>query len=171
MPLLKSIRPIYPFPARMAPEVVWDELPEAKSKTSVLDPMAGSGTTLVAARMRGHNAIGVDRDPLAVRIARAWVGNVTAGTLIQKGIGVLERAEKRFCKLSLKDAFPSGADEETREFIRYWFDDTNRLQLTALSADISCVRDSAIRELLWCAMSRLIITKKRWRFASYRCLA
>jgi hypothetical protein len=79
MSLPKNIRPIHPFPARVAPELVWDELPDHTTKLRVLDPMAGSGTTLVTARLRGHEAIGFDRDPLAVLIARAWLTNVEVG--------------------------------------------------------------------------------------------
>jgi site-specific DNA-methyltransferase (adenine-specific) len=39
-------------------------------KSVVLDPFCGSGTTLLEARLLGHEAIGVDRNPLAVAIAR-----------------------------------------------------------------------------------------------------
>lgn len=35
---------------------------------AVLDPMMGSGTTLVEALIEGRQAIGVDIDPLAIRI-------------------------------------------------------------------------------------------------------
>jgi site-specific DNA-methyltransferase (adenine-specific) len=36
----------------------------------VLDPMCGSGTTIVAASSLGRAAVGIDRSPLACRIAR-----------------------------------------------------------------------------------------------------
>jgi len=60
----------------MAPELVWEELPDGDQPLRVLDPMTGSGTTLVAARLRGHEAIGFDRDPLAVLIASTWVADI-----------------------------------------------------------------------------------------------
>ena len=68
----------------------------------------------------------------------------------------MERAKA----LDEEEAFPSGADDETKEFVRYWFDNTNRVQLTALSNTISRLHDPALRNLMWCAMSRLIITKQ-----------
>jgi site-specific DNA-methyltransferase (adenine-specific) len=42
----------------------------------VLDPFAGSGTTLVAAKCSGRNFIGIDIDAKNVNIAKARV-NVT----------------------------------------------------------------------------------------------
>lgn len=69
------LRPIHPFPARMAPSIVQQRL-RSKEKLRVLDPMAGSGTTIVAARLAGHRAVGFDTDPLALVIAEAWSSDV-----------------------------------------------------------------------------------------------
>jgi hypothetical protein len=52
------------------------------------------------------------------------------------------------------------ADEETRGFVRYWFNRTNRRQLAALARAIAEVPKRRVREILWCAFSRLIITKQ-----------
>ncbi len=158
--MLQKIRPIHPFPARMAPELAWEELPEDNRPLRVLDPMTGSGTTLVAARLRGHEAIGFDRDPLAVLIASTWVANIETKRVSRKAAEVLERAEKRSGKLRTNCAYPDGADDETKDFIRYWFDTDNRKQLTALAASIAGIRDEQLQNVLWCAFSRLIITKK-----------
>lgn len=155
------IKPIHPFPARMAPEIVWKKLPKSQRPIRVLDPMAGSGTTVATARLRGHQAVGFDRDPLAVLIAGAWVANVDAETLERKGAEVLERAQGKALQLTEAEAFPRNANEETRQFVEYWFDETNRIQLTALADTISRLHDSTLRNLMWCAFSRLIITKKR----------
>ena len=89
------IKPIHPFPARMAADFVWKKLPTSQPRLRVLDPMAGSGTTLVAARMRGHEAIGFDRDPLAVLIAGAWASDVDVETTVKKAAQVLTRAKER----------------------------------------------------------------------------
>lgn len=62
---------IHPFPARM-PAALAEFLVEQLTDPghAILDPMAGSGTTLVAARRLGRRAIGFDLDPLSVTLAR-----------------------------------------------------------------------------------------------------
>lgn len=160
MAMHRNIRPIHPFPARMPPELVWDELPSGSSRLRVLDPMAGSGTTLVTAKLCGHDAIGFDRDPLAVLIARSWLTDVTQSVVEAKGKDVLTKARIRARGMKLANAYPRNADDETKAFVRYWFDPTNRKQLTALADSISRLHDPSLRDLMWCAFSRLIITKK-----------
>jgi hypothetical protein len=73
---------------------------------------------------------------------------------------VLADATKRYRSIRVRDAYPAKADEETRAFVRFWFDPTNRRQLAALSAVISEIKSAAERTLMWCAFSRLIITKQ-----------
>jgi hypothetical protein len=121
-----DFRPIHPFPARMAPDIALDALGESKTPVRVLDPMVGSGTTLVAARLRGHTAIGFDRDPLAVLIAGAWVTDVDTDCVSKKAVDVLERAKKRAGHLTTKTAYPDESDDETKDFIGYWFDTGNQ---------------------------------------------
>lgn len=152
-------KPIHPFPARMAPELVWEEMPDDTKPLCVLDPMVGSGTTLVAARLRGHDAIGFDRDPLAVLISRTWIGDVDSARTEKKAAEVLQRAQRRALRLTKRSSYPEDADDETREFIDFWFDAGNRKELAALAA-IGLVRDEGVRNILWCAFSRMIITKQ-----------
>jgi len=151
--------PIHPFPARMAPEVALEALGESKTPLRVLDPMAGSGTVLAVARSKGHRVVGVDLDPFAVLLAGVWTRTVDAERVNNKAVEVLRRAKSGFDKTPVREAYPSASDDETRKFIRYWFDGYARRQLTALSTAISRVRHEATRDVLWCGFSRLIITK------------
>lgn len=154
------VRPVHPFPARMAALIALDELRGKPRSLRVLDPMAGSGTTLVVARKLGHVPLGFDSDPLAVLMARAWCADVNGPTLSKAAALVLQKAENRWRRIPLAEAYPEGADHETRHFVRYWFDAGNRRQLSALADAISGVRDASTRALLWCAFSRLIIAKQ-----------
>ncbi len=153
------IRPVHPFPARMAPSIVWDALPLQNDSLKVLDPMSGSGTTLVCARMRGHRAFGCDTDPLALLIARAWCADVDPEKVMRRAEIVLERAASLAECLRPENSYPKGADDETRKFVDFWFDPETRRDLTALSTCISRVRSEFEKMFLWCAFSRMIITK------------
>ena len=157
----RTLRPVHPFPARMASSIALQSLPQNGHKVRVLDCMAGSGTTLAAARILGHTAIGFDTDPLAVLIARTWCTDIDKVNVENKAQKVFDRAQKLYSQFSATSAYPAGADEETRAFIRFWFDYTNRRQLTALSYVISEMRESDLKSILWCALSKMIITKRR----------
>lgn len=152
--------PIHPFPARMAPEIALDALGESYFPLRVLDPMAGSGTVLAVARANGHRAFGVDVDPLSVLLARVWTRTLDPEKIRNKAAEVLNRARKDFSILPVGQAYPAGSDDETRKFIRYWFDGCARRQLVALASAIHRTHDQATRDVLWCALSRLIITKQ-----------
>ena len=151
---------VHPFPARMAPGLALDVVAECKESLRVLDPMSGSGTVLAVARSKGHRAIGVDIDPLAVLISRVWTTPVGTETLRRQAANVLRHARSLFASLRTRAAYPANSDAETRSFVRYWFDDYARRQLASLATAIREVEDGTIRSALWCAFSRLIITKQ-----------
>jgi SAM-dependent methyltransferase len=145
----------------MAASIPWKELRRHNGRSlRVLDPMAGSGTTLVIARTLGHRATGFDTDPLAVLLARAWCGDVDEEATLKAAARVRDAAKRVASRMPLREAYPIDADDETQAFVRYWFDGTNRRQLAALAQGIRDVRSRRIRDVLWCAFSRLIITKQ-----------
>ena len=152
--------PVHPFPARMAPGIVLDIIAAELDQIRVLDPMMGSGTVLAVARACGHAAVGIDIDPLAVLLARVWTTPVDVDKIERKAAEVLERARADFSSRRDCEGYPRQADSATRKFIRYWFDGYSRLQLASLAEAIHRVRDDRIRDALWCAFSRLIITKQ-----------
>jgi SAM-dependent methyltransferase len=151
--------PIHPFPARMAPGIALNALSSAQKPLRVLDPMMGSGTVLAMARAHGHYAIGVDVDPLAVLLARVWTTAADQEEIVEVGVAVLAKAKSIFGTLTYASAYPTDCTLETRKFLRYWFDEHARRQLAALTTAIGRVRRSPLRDALWCAFSRLIITK------------
>ena len=151
---------VHPFPARMAPSLALDLIAESSRPLRILDPMSGSGMVLAVAHSRGHHAVGVDLDPLAVLISRVWTTAIDVEAVQDTAATVLEHARGIFTSLPTRDAYPRDADSETRKFTRYWFDDYARRQLASLATAIYQTQDSTIREALWCAFSRLIITKQ-----------
>ena len=151
---------VHPFPARMAPDLALGVMAGRREALRILDPMAGSGTVLAVARANGHLAIGVDMDPLAVLISRVWTTAIDPSVLRQNAAEVLAVARKTFKSLRVREAYPSNANDETRQFVRFWFDTKARRQLASLAAAIESVNNKEIRDALWCAFSRLIISKR-----------
>ena len=150
---------VHPFPARMAPDLALNVVTDSTKSLRILDPMSGSGTVLAAARKSGHMAIGVDMDPLAVLISGVWTTAIDPVTLRNVAETVLATACKTFNSLRECNAYPMHVDEKTKKFISFWFDSGARRQLTSLAMAIVEVHDKKIRDALWCAFSRLIISK------------
>jgi DNA modification methylase len=152
--------PVHPFPARMAPGIALDIIEAAEKPIRVLDPMMGSGTVLAVARAKGHKAVGVDIDPLAVLVSKVWTTSIDSEEVRDKAIEVLARAREDFTSRRDSQAYPRSTNPDTRRFVAYWFDAYARKQLAALAAAIERVRNDKVRDVLWCGFSRLIITKQ-----------
>ena len=114
----KQIKPVHPFPARMAPELAIRALRRLPEGSRVLDPMAGSGTVLRHAAALGHTAIGRDLDPLAVLMTRVWNTPFDADKLRRRMHAVKKRADALASAVELPWI---DQDEETRAFVDYWF--------------------------------------------------
>lgn len=153
-------KPVHPFPARMAPRLALDPIANCNGSLRILDPMTGSGLVPAVAMVKGHHALGFDLDPLAVLISKVWTTPVDVHSVFECAEQVLDRARNTIVTLPTRNAYPKGSDSETRCFIRYWFDKSSRAQLTAIANAIDQVSDVHIRDSLWCAFSRLIITKQ-----------
>lgn len=152
-------RRVHPFPARMAASIPYMQLMARCKQLRVLDPMAGSGTCVAVARRLGHRAFGVDCDPLAILISRVGCSDLNANSVRRTAERVLLRATRTVSSIAAQDAYPIDADEETKTFIRYWFDSLCRRQLTALAGAIRRVHSQEVRNALWCAFSRMIVVK------------
>ena len=156
-----AIRSVHPYPAKMAPAIAYDVLQGYQKPLRVLDPMAGSGTTLQVGRACGHHVIGYDIDPLAVLVARTNCSDLNPSELIQIARRVADVARDRSPELSEDASFPRGSDKETRDFVNFWFDPTNRRELVGLTEVIRKIRTGAeMKRALWTVLSGTIITKK-----------
>lgn len=160
------LKPIHPFPARMASELALESLKEVSRGSVVLDPMMGSGTVLRHAIAMGHKAIGFDMDPLAVLMSRVVTTPITSGDLFKELKNVIDQARSA----SLSDiCLPwIDGDEETSKFIDYWFARKQRNDLRRLAFVLyrraggsKRLRYSAVLDVLRLCISRIIITKDR----------
>jgi hypothetical protein len=89
-----------------------------------------------------------------------WCANIDSEKCIRWAGTAAKTARERYRDISEVAAYPPNADDETRFFIKYWFDATARKQLTALAKAITETGEPLVRDFLWCAFSRLIITKQ-----------
>ena len=108
----------------------------------------------------GIIALEFDIDPLAVLISKVWTTAVDKCAAKKKARSVLTRAQAIFKTLTTGNAYPPDADGETRRFIRYWFDSYARRQLRRFRSRSTEFAMKPSRNVLWCAFSRLIITKQ-----------
>lgn len=154
-----NLKFLHPFPARMAPAIVFDALSHTRRRMRVLDPMMGSGTTLLAARLLDHEAAGVDLDPLAVLIASTSTRDLPVDRLRKDAGQLMSRASEAAQNITLANAYPPGADHETRAFVRYWFDATARRQLAAISEELA-YGTYTTKAFMRLALSRMIIAKQ-----------
>ncbi len=159
-----QIRPVHPFPARMAPELALGSLELLPKNSVVLDPMTGSGTVLRQAVALGHNAIGLDLDPLAVLMSRVWTTAIDPDVVMREMDQVLLEAQS----IDLRMSTPDWHDEETTKFIQYWFAPLQRKELTRLAIvldrygndRLGAKRKAAI-DVLRVGLSRIIVTKEQ----------
>lgn len=149
-----SARTVHPFPARMAPEIALNSIPERDDSPAlrVLDPMCGSGTVLSAAVARGHDAIGIDIDPLAVLMSSVATSSIDDDSIAKEADSVVREAR------GFEGTKP-WKDDATEKFVDFWFAPSQKKQLIALSSAISHIDDIATRAVLQIALSRIIITK------------
>lgn len=127
----------------------------------VLDPMNGSGTTVVEAAFAKRRAIGLDIDPLALRIARVKTTPLEYEEVSKYNRQILNNAFKRLNhqRAELEKALYSRWDQSTWEFINYWFAPETQFELMALILEIEKIANPNLRLFFELAFSSVIITK------------
>lgn len=146
------------YPARMHP-LTARRLIESFSapKDVVLDPFCGSGTVLVEARLTGRRAIGVDANPLAVRLASRKLREASEPqrqALVETARAVAALAdERRKAKAGPTRRY---GPEDLELFDRYVL-----LELDGLRAGIGQTNDPHIRADLELVLSSLLTKLSR----------
>jgi SAM-dependent methyltransferase len=150
-----QMKPVHPFPARMAPEIAFSQIEPLAAGSLILDPMVGSGTTVRVATELGHRALGFDLDPLAVLMSRVWTTPLPGGALLE-GARELVEAARVLAEVELPWM---DQDARTTEFVSYWFAEKQRAQLRKI-AYLLHPMEGPLADALRVALSRIIITKK-----------
>ena len=152
----------HPFPAKFPPQLAHYFIEGLSAPgATVLDPMCGSGTTLVEAQRLGRRAVGCDIDPLARLICEAKLSPVATREGMAAGRAVLDGARRdlskwrRILEAELRDRF----DTESRRFLDYWFPARQQLELMSLMRRIEAVATEPMRRFLRMVFSGTIIAK------------
>jgi DNA modification methylase len=93
-----STHGFHKYPAKFIPHIprwaIQKYLTDTKPQL-VVDPFAGSGTTLVEALLARHNAIGIDIDPLSCLISKVKTTPVDSSTLNEITLWLIQSLTKR----------------------------------------------------------------------------
>jgi len=170
---------LHSFAAKFPPQLVrWGIKRYSAPGQTVLDPMSGSGTTLVEARLLGRHALGAEIDPLARLIARVKATPLAPELIAVAASALLADLADDFARLAdarargvaFAEAFPAAAIPEfpNRD---YWFLPEVSQELALLRGRIDRIDGRELRELFYVVFSALIITKSSTSVANVRDLA
>ena len=152
----------HPFPAKFPPQLPQFFIERLSCEGEVvLDPMFGSGTTIVESVRLSRRAIGCDIDPLARLILEAKLSSIDPVAVLQIG-KTIEQAAARLLfedlnriQGSLNERF----DGKTRAFIDYWFLPQQQLELMALLNSIDKCAPEKMHTFFKMILSSTIIAK------------
>lgn len=150
------------FPAKFPPQLPLEFIRDLTVPNDVvLDPMMGSGTTVLEAYLAGRKGIGFDIDPLAMMISKVKTTPLKQEELIKYYHEILKNAKNQINQewKKLGQKLLTRWDLKTKQFIDYWFTQEIQLELLALVLQISRIEDKNIRTFFELAFSAIIITK------------
>ena len=152
----------HPFPAKFPPQlpqVFIERLTRANEV--VLDPMFGSGTTVVEAVLLSRRAMGCDIDPLARLILEAKLSPIDPLAALPAGKGIVQAAARRFAedRDRLRNELDARFNGKTRAFIDYWFLPQQQLELIALLSGIRQQSPEGMKPFFKMVLSSTIIAK------------
>lgn len=151
---------LHPYPAKFIPHIPRELIRAfARPGDVVLDPMCGSGTTLVEASVAGLEAIGADLNPIATLVSRAKTSRLTA----EERLALRGQAGKfQSAAVRVADAGPASLDLAPDELPSFhnrekWFADhvTRELGYAKRLIDTTCVGQA--HDLACCSFSAVLV--------------
>lgn len=150
------------FPAKFPPQLPRKFITElTRPGDIILDPMAGSCTTLIEAVSLERKAIGCDIDPLSLRIGLAKLRSIDVSQASTLGGQIVRNAQQVLLSSrdTLEQELEKRFDKATKKFIDYWFSLENQLELLALIRQIEHIESESLRNFFILVFSAIIITK------------
>ena len=141
-----KIESIHPYPAKFIgdlPRTLMQLIPCPKG-TLVLDPFAGSGTTLMESQRMGLPSVGIDLNPIACLISRVKTQNTPRNLVaIAKDI----KTNAQHC----------GSHERVIPNLDHWFKKDVQTSVAGLVAEIEKVDDLITSDALKLALSSILV--------------
>jgi DNA modification methylase len=153
---------VHAFPAKFPPQLPRKFIEGLTQPGEVvLDPMVGSGTTVLEAFLAGRQGLGYDIDPLALLISKVKVTPIDPIAVLDRGKGILEKANAALSsgREELAEALKRSWNPETQQFVDYWFAAETQLELQALASAIQGIDEPNLRSFFEVTLSSIIITK------------
>ena len=124
---------------------------------TVLDPMCGSGTTLVEASLMGCTSFGVDMNPLSVLISQAKCAilHTSPGVLAKEYEllkGYLSKTRIGRSRLTWFKHLP----QKDRTYLTSWFSPQVLADLDLIAVGVDSTRDQACRDLFRVCLSNIL---------------
>jgi len=147
------------YPAKFIPQIARKLIEHyAPSKTQVVcDPFGGCGTTLVEAKLLGHESIGFDINPIAKLITQVKTTPIKPKTLAnyqQRFLQYYEDAPEIFY--------------EHHHRIDYWFEPQIIQELDRIYFAIKQIKNPIVRRFFLCTFSHNLKNCSRWLMKSIK---
>lgn len=147
------------YPAKFIPQIVRKLIEDyAPSVTQIVcDPFGGCGTTLVEAKMLGHQSIGFDINPVAKLITQTKTTAINPQTLTNNRNEFLKYYE---------NAPLISYNHHQR--ISYWFDESTIQELDKIYFAIKKIKNLDVRRFYLCCFSHNLKNCSRWLMKSIK---
>src|SRR6185369_15007673 len=119
--------------------------------STILDPMCGSGTTLVEAITAGHTGVGFDMNPLSV-----FVSDVKCRLLSEQPSSLVKAYEQLEAGLKSSQAAARVRQPKDHQYLRAWFAPTILDELSRIDAAIDQVTSPTARDLYRVSLSNIL---------------
>lgn len=147
------------YPAKFIPQIVRKLIEDYAPNHAqiVCDPFGGCGTTLVEAKMLGHESIGFDINPVAKLITQTKITAINPITLANSRISFLKYYENA----------PS-IPYKHHQRINYWFDEPTIQELDKIYSAIKKIKNHNVRRFFLCSFSHNLKNCSRWLMKSIK---
>ncbi|MCK9588630.1 MAG: hypothetical protein M0Q93_04600 [Terrimicrobiaceae bacterium] len=147
------------YPAKFIPQIVRKLIEDyAPDETQIVcDPFGGCGTTLVEAKLLGHESFGFDINPVAKLITQTKITAIRPKTL--------ERQRQEF--LNNYENIQS-APHNHHSRIDYWFDEQTIKELDRIYFAIKKIKNHNVRRFFLCSFSHNLKNCSRWLMKSIK---